>query len=85
MVFGPRPTPPTGPGGLGLILVRNAYAASSEEMTVTDCELWSLALFGGEFLLELLEYLGSDLYALHQPATGIHDGFAEIGDPQVFP
>jgi hypothetical protein len=45
----------------------------------------SLVLFRGEVLLELLDHFGSDLYALHQNAAGIHDSLAEIGDPQILP
>ena len=42
-------------------------------------------LFRGEFLFELLDYLRSNLCALHQLATSLQDGFAEIGDPQILP
>jgi hypothetical protein len=42
-------------------------------------------LFGAESLLELFDYFGSDLCALHQLTTGVHDGFAKIGNAQVLP
>ena len=42
-------------------------------------------LFRGQRLHELLDYFRRDLGALHQLAAGIHDGLAEIGDPQVLP
>jgi hypothetical protein len=44
-----------------------------------------LVLFRGEVQLELLDHFGSDLYTLDQNAAGIHDGLAEIGDPQILP